>query len=419
MLRTHRNIREFLLRAIIAFFAYKKPNLIPVCLSFDDTYAIRIGLSIGNIVVNSKKDGIRVKSEDVVSEKHTEDELKELKRFYMESGSITITTNNDGIVVDTDDDVEGAICGTSYIVGGSINVVAGGGSVNSKNDDTSQTGIKSGYDLLIGNATITVDSADDALHANCSLYITSGTYNLASSDDGIHADSIASISNGSVTISKSYEGIEGYHVIITDGNVNVTSSDDGFNAAGGSDSSNGNSDPFVPPPHHVHSDSEEIVNPAIKIKGGTVFISAQGDGIDSNGDIYVTGGTTIVEGPSGSGNGALDKGDFGNYVACVAGGTVLALGSTGMAINFDTGNQCSGLVKLSGKQGTTISVEDGSGFTHTFQSNKSFACAVYSSTHMVKGNSYTIRAGNNSAIMNFTDSYYYSNVSGGGGGPRP
>ena len=156
--------------------------------------------------------------------------------------------------------------------------------------------------------------------------------------------------------------------------------------------------------------------PSLSISGGDLFVSAQGDGLDSNGNIYVSGGYTIVEGPSGNGNGALDKGDGGSYIAEITGGTVLALGSTGMAVNFNSGTQCSGLVKLSGSKGTTITVDDGSDFSHTFVSNKTFACAVYSSPSMEKGNSYTIKAGSNSATMNFSNSYYYSNVSGGGPG---
>ena len=112
-------------------------------------------------------------------------------------------------------------------------------------------------------------------------------------------------------------------------------------------------------------------------------------------------------------NGALDKGDGSGCVASITGGTVLAIGSTDMAVNFGAGTQCSGLVSLSGSSGTKIAVEDGSGFT--FTATKSFGCVVYSSPKMSKGNSYTITAGSSSATMDFSSSLYYSNVSGMGG----
>ena len=101
-------------------------------------------------------------------------------------------------------------------------------------------------------------------------------------------------------------------------------------------------------------------------------------------------------------------------------GTVLAIGSTGMAVNFDSGTQCSALVQISGDSGTEISVDDGSGFKYT--ATKSFACAVYSSLSMNQGNSYTMTAGSSTASMDFTSGLYYSNVAsmggmGGMGGP--
>ena len=145
-------------------------------------------------------------------------------------------------------------------------------------------------------------------------------------------------------------------------------------------------------------------------------MNASGDGLDSNGSIYITGGTTIVEGPTTSGNGALDKGDSNGCVASITGGTVLALGTSDMAVNFDTGTQCSALVNISGESGTEISVDDGSGFTYT--ATKTFSCAVYSSPNMTQGNSYTLTAGSNTANFDFTSDLYYSDVQSMGMGGR-
>ena len=40
--------------------------------------------------------------------------------------------------------------------------------------------------------------------------------------------------------------------------------------------------------------------------GGHTEIDAEGDGIDANGILTVSGGETYVSGPTGDGNGALD-----------------------------------------------------------------------------------------------------------------
>lgn len=69
----------------------------------------------------------------------------------------------------------------------------------------------------------------------------------------------------------------------------------------------------------------------IKITGGTLTVSADGDGLDSNGSLLVTGGTTIVYGPTSDGDSALDY----DGSAIVTGGTLAAIGSAGMTESFD------------------------------------------------------------------------------------
>ncbi len=70
----------------------------------------------------------------------------------------------------------------------------------------------------------------------------------------------------------------------------------------------------------------------ITINSGTLIVSAQGDGVDSNGDINFNGGVVIVYGPTSGGDGALDCGGGIYY----NGGTLLAIGSSGMAEGADS-----------------------------------------------------------------------------------
>ena len=338
--------------------------------------SVRIGG--GTLSITSGHDGVQVENDALDG------------YFYLESGSVTIRAGYDGV------DAAGAVT----LAGGSLEITAG---TDSSQSDASQKGVKAGGDICVGAAELTVTSTDDALHSAATVSVTDGTLTLSSGDDGIHADSVLSISGGSVTVTQSYEGLEAYEVNVSGGQISVTASDDGVNAAGGSDSASSEQGPWG------------SASGTLTISGGTLYVNAQGDGLDSNGSLYVTGGTVIVEGPTNGGNGALDKGDGSGCVASITGGTVLAIGTADMAVNFDSGTQCSALVSLSGSAGTTITVSDGFRFTAT----KSFACVVYSSPALQQGGTCTITAGDSSATADFTSGLYYSNVSGMGGFGRP
>lgn len=316
--------------------------------------------------------------------------------FYMDGGSLTVISGYDAI------DVGGT---SSYVsvAGGTLNLTAGGGSNKSKNSSVSQKGVKCDGDIRIGDSAVTVSSADDCIHSGATVSVTAGKLTLSSSDDGVHADSSLSVSGGELTVTKSYEGLEAFIVDVSGGTLNVAASDDGINAAGDTGDSSTRQSPW----------SNSSSTGTLRISGGNIYVNCSGDGLDSNGSLYVSGGYTIVEGPTNGGNGALDKGDGNGCVASITGGVVLALGTTDMAVNFDSGNQCSALVSVSGGKGTVITVDDGSGFS--FTASKSFACAVYSSPNMKKGNSYTLNAGSAAVTLNFASSCYYSTVSGMGG----
>ncbi len=362
-----------------------------------DSIGLKAGDSVriggGETSINSQHDGIQVENSSGDS------------CFYIESGTLNIDAYYDGI------DVGGSgeeFSGFVKLSGGSVDITSGNGSANSKNSDTSQKGIKCDGDIIVEDVELTVDSADDSFNSDGSVTVSGGTLNLSASDDGITAASTLSITEGDINISKSYEGLEAADIVIDGGTISVVSSDDGINTGGGSDSSSEEVGPWG-----------ESNNGTLTINGGTVTVDSSGDGLDSNGSIYITGGTVIVEGPTDNGNGALDKGDGSDCVASITGGTVIAIGSAGMAINFDSGTQCSALVSLSGDSGTEITVDDGSdlglsGFS--FTANKKFECIVYSSPNMTEGNTYTITAGSESTTADFTSGLYYSEISGMGKG---
>ena len=79
---------------------------------------------------------------------------------------------------------------------------------------------------------------------------------------------------------------------------------------------------------------ETAIDGALTINGGNIYINAYGDGIDSNGSLYMTGGYVEISGPENAGNGTLD------YIGeCeVTGGTLILTGSTGMQQSLGNGS---------------------------------------------------------------------------------
>ncbi len=122
------------------------------------------------------------------------------------------------------------------------------------------------------------------------------------------------IEAGDIRIERSYEGLEGTTVEISGGEIVLTASDDGVNAAGGSDE---NLDPG-----RLASQNSYF----IRVTGGMLTVDADGDGLDSNGDLYLEGGTVLVNGPTSGGDSALDYDG-----SCeISGGLLMAAGSAGM-----------------------------------------------------------------------------------------
>ena len=214
----------------------------------------------------------------------------------------------------------------------------GQGSTTAK--EGSWKALKSAGDLELNGRTYVIDSQDDCIHANNDLTITDGVFTLKSGDDGIHADNELLISGGEIVIHQSFEGIEASQLRISGGKMDITSSDDGLNAAGGADGS-------ATADRWGRGMFSNMVG-EIDISGGYIHINANGDGIDSNNTIYVSGGVTLVSGPASSGNAAFDY----DGQATVSGGILIATGGSGMAQSFtDAKNQGCMLFSLNGGQG--------------------------------------------------------------------
>lgn len=314
-----------------------------------------------------------------------------LGNVYLAGGSYNLSADGDGV----------SASGTLTVAGGSYTVLTGSGG---NDTDKSQKGMKAGSALTILDGTILVSSTDDSIHSNGSITVLAGTLNLSSGDDGVHADDTVTVAGGSVTVRESYEGIEGLKICLRGGELEITASDDGLNAGGGGDSSgyggrggdmfSGNSDALL------------------EISGGTVTVNAGGDGLDTNGSLNLSGGTVTVYGPTNDGNGSLDYGTD----AAVTGGSLIALGSSGMAVNFRSATQGAILLNVGSQSaGTTVTLTDADGnVLLSCTAEKAFAAVNLTCPELAQGGTYTVTAGAFSQTITL-DSLITG--SGGPGGP--
>ena len=302
-------------------------------------------------------------------------------------GTFTINTGSDGL----------QIIANLLISGGTFDITAGNGSgttstssqwLGSNTSDSSSTkGIKADSSVQIDSGTITVNSQDDAFHSNGNVTINGGVINLASGDDGMHADNDLTVNGGTINITKAYEGIEGGTITINDGDIKVVASDDGFNAAGGSDTTSGR----VGGQNNFAGDTSKVLT----INGGTIYVNASGDGLDSNGNLYIAGGTTYVDGPTNNGNGPIDYGDSGCEFK-ITGGTLIAVGSSGMAVNATSATQTTVMINLTSSYTGAFTFGDIS-----YSPAKSYQSVLISSDKLSLGSTYTLKI-NNTDVQSVT-----------------
>ncbi|MFA5328938.1 MAG: carbohydrate-binding domain-containing protein [Prolixibacteraceae bacterium] len=374
-----------------------------VSANFNDGITSKDGLIVksGTIAVTSADDGIAGKDYLVVkggtiTVKASGDGLKssndtdEGKGFIsVETGTISVTSSGDAMAAKTD----------ILIKGGSFNLVSGGGSSKSASSTVSSKGIKSGVSIIIDSGDFTVSSADDAIHSNGSIALNGGTFTLASGDDGIHSDAAIGISGADINLTKSYEGIEGPFITINKGNVYITASDDGFNASKGLTNGGGESND----------------GSCLTINDGYVVVTVSGgDGLDSNGNIVMSGGTMLVHGPQSNPEVGMDY----NGTFNVSGGTLVISGTnSNMTQGASTSSTQYSVKIISGSSlstSTLFHIQDSSGNDIlTFKPARSYYSIVFSSASLKNGSTYDIYTGGTSTGT-FTDGLYTGGTYSGG-----
>ena len=387
-------------------------------------------------------------------------------------GTITISAADDAIHVNDSIRIKDA----------AITVTAGDDGLLTSNE------VENGY-LYIESGTLDITASGDGIHTTGDITVAGGETNISAGDDGIHSDASVFVQSGTILISDCYEGIEALIIDVSGGDVSINCEDDGFNANGGSSDMFGgggqmgggqNDGTFghggmhgsgtdegttgempTPPDRSGESMSggmptgqetetasgsgqssadTEDVETYISISGGNIRIvnevGQDADGLDSNGDIKISGGTIYISLLGTGSNCAVDYASESGGVAEITGGTIIACGASSMAEGFDsTSTQASILYNTStvAEAGTTLTVTDADGSVLlSWEVPCSFSSALISCPEMKVGGTYTVSTGGTSEEITLEGvSTTYGDSQGGmhggdmgqsgmpGGGMRP
>jgi hypothetical protein len=350
------------------------------------------------------KDGLLIKS-GTLNVTAADDGIRGKDFLILRRGKITVNAKGDGLKSDNDTDASlGYISIDSAVVNvtstgdgfnaktglkindGSYTVTSGGGitgNSNGYNGTISKKALKASGDMTIGKGTFILNSADDAIHSNTNVTINDGTFSISAGDDAIHAETSITFNGGALNISKSYEGIESATITINNGSISLVSTDDAFNATKGLTQGGG----------------EANDGSVLTINGGYVYVNTtSGDGLDSNGNLSITGGTIVVMGPQSQPEVSFDiNGTFN-----ISGGFLIGTGpNSGNMIEGPsiTSSQYSVKVTMSStlSSATLFHLQNADGKDLlTFKPVRSVYYVVFSSSELISGANYSVYTGGSS-----------------------
>ena len=293
---------------------------------------------------------------------------------------------------------------------------------------TSSHALKGKDNVNVAGGRFTLTSGKDGIHSenddnaeSGNIYIKGGTFVISAEGEALDAINNIKIDGGSIDVVQSDEGMEAATIDINGGKITLVSSDDGINTSysdkeeiaeksAGTAASASSVSSSARKKGGMQNISEQAMHTYLNITGGEITIDSQADGIDSNGSVYISGGTVRILGPASDNDAALDY----DVRAVITGGEFIASGSAGMAQGFsEESTQASFVATFSKTVSGDISITDKTGkIIVQTNSGKSLRSVVVSSKDLKVGETYTVKAGSESVSVTL------SSITIGGGMQR-
>ncbi len=204
------------------------------------------------------------------------------------------------------------------------------------------------------------------------VFIANGKLDISAGKDGINSNSNVTINNGNINIKSEENGIESENIDIRGGNTRVVSKDDGIIASSEKDT--------------------ETDSLYIRINGGKVNIYSKKNGLNSKGDISISGGETFVESSNNADKSAMEYGGS----AKITGGTFVGTGNDSMVKSFgDSSTQGSVLMKFAKKTKENLKVLDENGkILAEYKPKSEYKTVIVSTKDIKEYKKYKLVAGN-------------------------
>lgn len=295
-----------------------------------------------------------------------------------------VIINNGNININAVDD---GIRGKDYMVIHDGNIKA---TVNTghalKVDSTGIVG--NGY-LKIDGGNLTLNSAlGDGMNVHKRILIENGQFNItAAESQAFRSDSLVSISGGTITVASSKQGIKSPYVNISGGTSSFTTFKIAINAT-------------------YETATTQPDDSQLNISGGNVYINTLSHGLASDGNINISGGTSIIQGPFD--NTRLMANCLGDFI--ISGGILAGSGPNAGALIKNPSNLSSqNSIKLTsltlGSQ--MINIQDANSKSIvTFKPMKYAYYFIFSAPELTTGSSYSVYTGGTYTGGTNTNGYF-------------
>ena len=360
------------------------------------------------------------------SSQMTDDEIQSM-REQMNNNQFTQTEESDdsddtsskGIKADWMLDISGGevtVNSTDHAIHCTSDINITGGTLNLSSE--SKKGISCHGDVTIDDGDITITKSTEGIESKKILTINGGNIDITASDDGFNSGGTGANQNGGFGGGTNMQGgQQGGRGQIGRRNSNgqggnqmtppempsdqnggqmippeMSNGQDGNQMTPPDMSSDQNGGQMTPPNMQQAEGNEQDSEHHIQINDGNIKIVADADGIDSNGSLFINGGTVTVDAQATGAESAFDT--DGAFI--VNGGTIIGVSGSGMDESPNSYSAQNVILAYTTSQisaGDEVKITDSNGKTIAeYTAVKGGSKIVYSSDKLKTGETYTVYA---------------------------